>query len=125
MATLRSGWDGLLPICFGEVPETAFLGKDEETHPPIISDKTRNEMSPQEPKNEKSRARAHACRKARAILKLRFKQTNHRFLGTINLKHLPRSLQILYARDNNLTGTVRVPFHDTSAFHGNTKLTVE
>ncbi|KNH03905.1 hypothetical protein XU18_4794 [Perkinsela sp. CCAP 1560/4] len=62
MATLRSGWDGLLPLIW-EVSETPFLAKTRK-HIRSFSEETRDDMSPRETKDDQSRVRAHACRKA-------------------------------------------------------------
>ena len=56
--------------------------------------------------NAKSREHAHTCRKARAILKLRYKNKTNSFCGTVDLSQLPQGLKRLCLSDNELSGEV-------------------
>ncbi|KNH08590.1 leucine-rich repeat protein [Perkinsela sp. CCAP 1560/4] len=56
-------------------------------------------------KNAKSREHAHTCRKARAILKLRYKKKNQ-LSGTICLTALPPALECLRLSQNNFEGSL-------------------
>ena len=56
--------------------------------------------------NAKSREHAHTCRKARAIFKLRYKESKHQLSGTICLTALPLALESMYLDGNNFEGSL-------------------
>ena len=51
--------------------------------------------------------------------------SKNRFSGTIDSGNLPESMMYLDVRNNDISGTVRVPHGVTSGFDGNEQLTVE
>ena len=98
----------------GEVRETAKLlprgespwWRDEGRHLLILCLFSIRGMRLAHTNNAKSREHAHTCRKARAILKLRYKNKNNQLSGTICLTALPAALWYLRLSQNNFQGSL-------------------
>ena len=74
--------------------------------------------------NAKSREHAHTCRKARAILKLRYKKKikKNQLSGSVVLTQLPGRLEKLYLARNKFSGSLdltQLPPHMSNLFLNN------
>ena len=56
--------------------------------------------------NAKSREHAHTCRKARAIFKLRYKEEEDQFSGSVVLTQLPCNIKYLHLSFNQFSGSL-------------------